>query len=58
MYVSVCYSDGLGWSGTLCALAISLQSYKAEKSVDVFQTIKKMQTEKPHVVQSVVSPSQ
>ena len=51
------YSDGLGRSGTLCTLAISLQSHRAEKVVDVFQTIKKMQTEKPDVVQSVVAKS-
>lgn len=50
-------SDGSGRSETLCALAVSLQSYKAEQAVSVFQTIKKMCIQKPSVVQSVVSPN-
>ena len=33
-YMSICYSDELGWSGTM----FSLQSYRAEKVVDAKET--------------------
>jgi len=53
MYRSRC-SNGIGRSGTLCASAITLQCLKAEKTVDIFQTIKKMRNQKPGMVETVV----
>ncbi|XP_065904697.1 receptor-type tyrosine-protein phosphatase F-like isoform X2 [Dysidea avara] len=51
--ITVHCSNGMGHSGTLCALAIALQCVKTEKIVDVFQTIKKMRNQKPGVVETV-----
>jgi len=48
-------SDGVGRSGTFCALMNSINRFKAEQMTDVFQTINTMRTQKPGVVINVVS---
>lgn len=53
-FVYVC-SDGIGRSGTFCALMISINRFKAEQMTDIFQTINTIRTQKPRVVANVVS---
>ena len=48
-------SDGMGRSGTFCALMICINRFKAEQMTDVFQTINTMRTQKPGVVANPVS---
>ena len=48
-------SDGTGRSGTFCALIISMNQFKAEQKVDIFQTIKIMRTQRPGSVANAVS---
>ena len=50
-------SDGVGRSGTFCALTISLNQFKAEQKVDIFQIIKIMRTQRPGSVANSVSYS-
>ena len=47
-------SDGVGRSGTFCALVVSINRFKAEQMVDVFQTIITMCTQKPQLVTNAV----
>ena len=49
------FSDGLGRSGTFCALYSVLERLKIEQVVDVFQTIKAMRIPRPGLVKSAVS---
>ena len=51
----ICSSDGVGRSGTFCALVVSINRFKAEQMVDVFQTIITMRTQKPQLVNNAVS---
>lgn len=51
-------SDGMGRSGTFCALMITINRFKAEQIVDIFQTVNKMRTKKPGLVVNVVSNMQ
>ena len=48
------YSDGVGRSGTFCALMKSINRFKAEQMTDVFQTINTIRTQKPGVVANAV----
>ena len=48
-------SDGIGRSGTFCALMISINRFKAEQMTDIFQTINTIRTQKPGVVANAVS---
>ena len=48
-------SDGVGRSGTFCAIAISINQFKAEQKVDIFQIIRIMRTQRPGVVANTVS---
>ena len=50
-------SDGVGRSGTFCALFNCVNRFKAEQVVDVFQIIKSMRAQNPAVVQTTVSGS-
>ena len=50
-------SDGVGRSGTFCALLICINQYKVEQKVDIFQVIKIMRTQKPGLVANAVSCS-
>lgn len=47
-------SDGIGRSGTFCALVVSTNRFKAEQMVDVFQTINTMRTQRPGLVANAV----
>ena len=49
------FSDGIGRSGTFCALMISIYEFKAEQKVDIFQIIKSMRSQRPGMVASAVS---
>ena len=48
-------SDGVGRSGTFCALMVSINRFKAEQTVDIFQTIIKMRATRPGMVKNAVS---
>jgi len=52
---AVLFSDGVGRSGTFCALMVSINRFKAEQMVDVFRTIKTMRTQRPGIVANAVS---
>ena len=49
------FSNGVGRSGTFCALVSSLERFKAEQMADIFQTIKKMRMQRAGIVQTTVS---
>ena len=48
-------SDGIGRSGTFCALMISIYQFKAEQKVDIFQIIRSMRSQRPGLVVNAVS---
>lgn len=54
--VYVC-SAGAGRTGTFCALSTVLERVKAEGILDVFQTVKSLRLQRPHMVQTLVSTS-
>lgn len=55
MRVCVCpYSAGAGRTGTFCALSTVLERVKAEGILDVFQTVKSLRLQRPHMVQTLV----
>lgn len=61
VYVSVCVfvcvcvrSAGAGRTGTFCALSTVLERVKAEGILDVFQTVKSLRLQRPHMVQTLV----
>lgn len=55
--VFVCCSAGAGRTGTFIALSNILERVKAEGLLDVFQTVKSLRMQRPHMVQTVVSIS-
>lgn len=48
-------SAGAGRTGTFCALSTVLERVKAEGILDVFQTVKSLRLQRPHMVQTLVS---
>lgn len=48
-------SAGAGRTGTFIALSNILERVKAEGLLDVFQTVKSLRMQRPHMVQTVVS---
>ena len=48
-------SAGIGRTGAFCSLSTAIERVKAEGIVDVFHTIKHLRTQRPHMVQNVVS---
>ena len=57
MRLFVIFSDGLGRSGTFCALYSVLERLKIEQVIDVFQAIKAMRISRPGLVKTAVSSS-
>lgn len=51
----LCCSAGAGRTGTFIALSNILERVKAEGLLDVFQTVKSLRMQRPHMVQTVVS---
>jgi receptor-type tyrosine-protein phosphatase A len=51
-------SAGAGRTGTFCALSTVLERVKAEGILDVFQTVKSLRLQRPHMVQTLVSRAQ
>jgi len=49
-----CFSAGAGRTGTFIALSNILERVKAEGLLDVFQTVKSLRMQRPHMVQTVV----
>ena len=49
------FSDGVGCSGTFCALMISINQFKAEQNVDIYKIIKSMRSQRPGLVANAVS---
>lgn len=57
VFTRVCFgliSAGAGRTGTFIALSNILERVKAEGLLDVFQTVKSLRTQRPHMVQTVV----
>ena len=54
VFVFVC-SDGCGRSGAIAAIVFCIERLKVEGIVDVFQTVRMMRTQRPHVIRTVVS---
>lgn len=50
----LCFSAGAGRTGTFCALSTVLERVKAEGILDVFQTVKSLRLQRPHMVQTLV----
>ena len=48
------FSDGLGRTGTFCAMYTVLERLKAEKVVDVFSTIKALRIQRPGFLETLV----
>lgn len=48
------FSAGAGRTGTFIALSNILERVKAEGLLDVFQTVKSLRMQRPHMVQTVV----
>ena len=48
------YSNGVGRSGTFCALLICINQFKQEQMVDVFQTVQIMRSQRPGLVENMV----
>lgn len=48
-------SAGAGRTGTFCALSTVMERVKAEGILDVFQTVKSLRLQRPHMVQTLVS---
>ena len=53
--LSLSLSAGIGRTGAFCALSTAIERVKAEGIVDVFHTVKHLRTQRPHMVQTVVS---
>lgn len=53
--VGFVHSAGAGRTGTFIALSNILERVKAEGLLDVFQTVKSLRMQRPHMVQTVVS---
>ena len=49
------HSAGIGRTGAFCALSTAIERVKAEGMIDVFHTVKHLRTQRPHMVQTVVS---
>ena len=49
------YSDGMGRSGVFICAMSEVERVKVEGQVDVFQTIKGMRIQRPHMVETAVS---
>ena len=47
-------SDGVGHSGTFCALKVNIDWFKAEQMVYVFKTIITMREQRPRLVANAV----
>lgn len=55
VFIILCdISAGAGRTGTFIALSNILERVKAEGLLDVFQTVKSLRTQRPHMVQTVV----
>ena len=52
--LSLC-SDGMGRSGVFICAMSEVERVKVEGQVDVFQTIKGMRIQRPHMVETAVS---
>ena len=50
------YSDGLGRTGTFCALMMCHDRFKTEHMADVFYAIKTMRGQRPGMVENTVRP--
>ena len=48
-------SDGCGRSGAIAATVFCIERLKVEGIVDVFQTVRMMRTQRPHVIRTLVS---
>lgn len=49
------HSNGVGRSGTFCAIASTLERVKQEQVLDVFHTVKSIRASRPGAVETLVS---
>ena len=54
LHFTIFYSAGVGRTGTFITLDIVLRQIKAEKVVDIHNTINKLRYQRPQMVQSLV----
>jgi len=47
-------SDGSGRTGTFCAINIALERVKLDGTIDMFQTVRRLRTQRPLMVQTAV----
>ena len=50
-------SDGSGRTGTFCAVNIALERVKLDGTIDMFQTVRRLRTQRPLMVQTAVRTS-
>ena len=48
------FSAGAGRTGAFCALSTALEQVKAEGVLDMFQIVKCLRMQRPHMVQNLV----
>ncbi|XP_078658332.1 receptor-type tyrosine-protein phosphatase S-like [Branchiostoma floridae x Branchiostoma belcheri] len=51
--ITVHCSSGAGRTGTFCAISTVLEQVKTEGTCDVFQTVKALRQQRPHMVQTI-----
>ena len=54
IYFVTCYSAGAGRTGAFCALSTALEQVKAAGVLDMFQIVKCLRMQRPHMVQNLV----
>ncbi|XP_032243017.2 tyrosine-protein phosphatase Lar isoform X2 [Nematostella vectensis] len=50
--ITVHCSDGSGRTGTFCAISIALERVKLDATIDMFQTVRNLRTQRPIMVQT------
>lgn len=53
--INLIFSGGGSNCSVFCALNILLEQFKNEQTVDVCRTVKKLKTQRPHMIETYVS---
>ena len=54
-YVYFHFSGGVGRTGVFIALSIGIERLKVEGTIDLFQAVRQLRTQRPAMVQTIVS---
>ena len=54
-FITKHFSDGIGRTGTFCALNTCIESVKLENTFDVFTVVRLLRIQRPGMVQTLVS---